>query len=139
MQRFLERSTLRSSILLDAAVCAVVGLLMLATASQFGDLFNLPVTLLRVIGVILIPYVALLAIIATRSSIAPAAAWTVIGTNLLWTAASFILLLSGQVDPNALGIAFVIFQAIVVALFAELQFVTLGARLHGHQLDNQRA
>lgn len=128
MQRLFERFTLRSSLLLDAAVCAAAGLLMLAAAGPLGDLLDLPTTLLRVAGVILIPYVALLAIIASRSSIAPAAAWTVIGTNLLWTAASFILLLSGQTDPNALGIAFVIFQAIIVALFAELQFTALGRR-----------
>lgn len=128
MQRLFERFTLRSSLLLDAAVCAAAGLLMFAAAGPLGDLLDLPTTLLRVAGVILIPYVALLAIIASRSSIAPAAAWTVIGTNLLWTAASFILLLSGQTDPNALGIAFVIFQAIIVALFAELQFTALDRR-----------
>ena len=119
MQRLVERLTLRSSLLLDAGVCGAAGLLLLAASRQLGDTFDLPVMLLRVVGVVLIPYTALLVIIATRSSIAPAAVLTVISTNLLWTAGSFILLLSGQVDPNSLGIAFVTFQAVVVALFAE--------------------
>lgn len=128
MKSLFERFTLRSSLLLDAAVCAAAGLLMFAAAGPLGDLLDLPTTLLRVAGVILIPYVPLLVLVATRSPIAPASVWTVIAVNLLWTAGSFILLLSGQVDPNSLGIAFVIFQAVVVALFAELQFTALGRR-----------
>jgi hypothetical protein len=39
-----------------------------------------------------------------------------------------VLLVSGSVTPNALGIAFVIVQAVVVAAFAELQFI--GLRQH---------
>lgn len=126
MQQLFGRYSLRSSLLLDAAFCAIAGLLMLVAAPQFGDLFNLPEELLRGIGIFPIPYVAFLAIIATRDPISPVAAWTVIVINLIWTAASFILLLSGQVDPNTVGVAFVIVQALVVALFAEVEFVGLG-------------
>ncbi len=47
----------------------------------------------------------------------------IIGINALWVAASFGVLLSGAIAPNLLGYAFVIAQALTVALLAELQFV----------------
>ncbi len=62
MPRTLYNLTLRSSLLLDAAVSGATGVLMLAAAGPLGDLLDLPTTLLRVAGLILIPYVALLVI-----------------------------------------------------------------------------
>ena len=47
----------------------------------------------------------------------------IIAINALWVAASFGLLVSGAVTPTLLGYAFVIAQALAVALLAELQFV----------------
>jgi hypothetical protein len=44
---------------------------------------------------------------------------------VLWAAASGLLLASGWVAPTALGYAFVIGQAAVVALLGELQYVGL--------------
>ena len=49
----------------------------------------------------------------------------IIAINALWVAASFGLLLSGLVAPTPLGYAFVIAQALAVALLAELQFIGL--------------
>jgi hypothetical protein len=49
----------------------------------------------------------------------------IIALNVLWVAGSIGLLVSGWVAPTALGYAFVIAQAIVVGVFAELQFVGL--------------
>ena len=54
-----------------------------------------------------------------------AAAWAVIAFNALWSIDSIVLLVSGYVAPAALGYAFVIFQAVVVAGFAGLQYVGL--------------
>jgi hypothetical protein len=49
----------------------------------------------------------------------------VIGCNALWTAASFALLASGAVAPNALGVAFVVGQALAVAGLGGLQYLAL--------------
>jgi hypothetical protein len=75
--------------------------------------------------VILLPYAAMVALIGSRRSIRPAAAWAVIVINALWALDSVILLLSGWVAPNAFGYGFVIAQAVVVALFAEIQLISL--------------
>jgi hypothetical protein len=50
---------------------------------------------------------------------------TVILANVLWAAASVLVLLSGWVAPNALGVAFVLAQAAVVGLFGQLQAMAL--------------
>jgi hypothetical protein len=47
----------------------------------------------------------------------------VIVANAIWAVDSIILLLSGWLTPNALGYAFIIFQALVVAAFAEIQYI----------------
>jgi hypothetical protein len=49
----------------------------------------------------------------------------VIVTNVLWAIDSALLAMSGWVEPNALGYAFIIMQALVVVAFAELQYVGL--------------
>ena len=48
--------------------------------------------------------------------------------NAIWAVDSIILLLS-MVTPNALGYAFIIFQALVVAAFAEIQYIGI-AEIH---------
>jgi glucose uptake protein GlcU len=88
-------------------------------------LLGLPVALLRGAGLVLVPYVALVAFVATRRRIEPAAVWLIIACNALWALASFVLLLSGELAPTGLGIAFVAAQAIIVALLGELQYMGL--------------
>jgi hypothetical protein len=45
--------------------------------------------------------------------------------NLVWAVASLVLLVTGLVDPSGLGIAFVVAQALIVAGFADVQFIGL--------------
>lgn len=45
--------------------------------------------------------------------------------NLLWAIDSIALLFTGWIDPNGLGVAFVVAQAVVVFGFAELEYVGL--------------
>ena len=62
-------------------------------------------------------------IVAARSETSRLTMFDIIGVNALWVAASVTLLVSGAVEPNLLGYAFVIAQALAVALLAELQFI----------------
>ena len=62
--------------------------------------------------------------VGAREEVARGAVWTIIAANALWVAAS-IGLLVGWVAPTALGYAFILAQAGVVMLFAELQYVGL--------------
>jgi hypothetical protein len=116
---------LRRALVLDAVASGATALLVIAAAGLIDGLLGLPAALLRGAGLVLVPYVAFVVFVATRARIEPAAVWVIIACNALWAVASFLLLLSGQLAPTGLGIAFVAAQAIVVALLGELQYMGL--------------
>ena len=113
---------LRRAMLADAAISGATALLMIAGAGLAARLLSLPEPLLRYAGLILVPYVAFVVFAGTRETISTPAVWTIIVSNVLWAAASILVLVTGWVSPNALGYAFVIAQAAIVALFAEVQY-----------------
>lgn len=116
---------LRRVLLIDALVSGATGILLFAAAPLLESLLQLPEMLLRPAGLFLIPYGALVAYIATRVNPPRWAAWAVVLVNALWAIDSFLLLVSGWVNPNTLGVAFVIAQAVVVAAFAIMQAIGL--------------
>jgi hypothetical protein len=117
---------LRRVLLLDAVVSGAVGLVMVVGSSFLSGLLRLSITLLFVAGLILLPFAAWLIFLSTRQTLLHPTVTTVVVINVLWVAASIVVLMSGFVSPNILGYAFVIFQAVVVAVFAGLQW--LGSR-----------
>lgn len=114
---------IRNALLLDAAASGATALLAIAGAPFLSPILGLPAAVLAWAGVVLVPFVLLLLASARRQTVARMTLVDIIAINVLWVAASFGLLVSGLVSPNALGIAFVSAQAIAVALFAELQFI----------------
>lgn len=116
---------LRRVLMLDAAATGLTGLLMTFFAGTLTGLLALPNALLFYAGLILLPYALLVAWLAQRDSLPRWAIWVVIVTNVLWAIDSVLLVMSGWVEPNALGYAFIAVQALVVAGFAELQYVGL--------------
>ncbi len=48
-----------------------------------------------------------------------------IAANAIWTIDSIALLFTGWVQPNMLGQAFVVMQAVSVGVIAELQYIGL--------------
>lgn len=122
--------SLRQALLVDATASGLTGALMIAGAGLLADPLGLPTVLLREAGLILVPYVAFVLIVAARNPIAPRAVWTVIACNALWTAASFAILAGGFVAPTTLGTLFVAGQALAVAALGGLQYLALrGARM----------
>lgn len=119
---------LRNVLVADGVVCATTGLLLAIVAGPLNDVLGLPTSLLRGVGLFLIPFGALVFLLGTRPAPARTAVQVLIAGNLLWVAASVALLVSGRVDPTGLGIAFVLLQAILVAAFAEFQILGLRRR-----------
>ncbi|MEO7909158.1 MAG: hypothetical protein ABIV47_05855 [Roseiflexaceae bacterium] len=115
---------LRRVLLADALISAATGLLMALGADFLTSLLDLPKALLQPAGLILLPFAAFVAYVATRAQLNRPAIWVIIIINALWALDSVVLLLSGWVAPNALGYAFVIAQAAVVAALAELQYIS---------------
>jgi hypothetical protein len=80
---------------------------------------------MRAAGIALLPFAGMVLYFAQQPVIPRATVMTVIGLNAAWVAASVLLLVSGWIAPTTLGTAFVIFQAVVVGAFAELQYAAL--------------
>ena len=120
-------TNLRFALLADAVASGATGLMMIAGADLLTGLLGLPVALMREAGLLLVPYVVLVAFVGTRQSIPHGAVKAIIALNVAWVAGSAGLLVSGLVAPTVLGYCFVIFQAVVVGVFAELQFIGLRA------------
>ncbi len=116
-----NRLSLRSILLVDGIVSGAMGLLLLIGAGILDSMLDLPTALLRTVGVVLIPWMILLAAIALRRVISRSIVQIVIAVNLGWVAASVLLLFTGWVEPNALGIAFILVQAMAVVVFALAQ------------------
>lgn len=116
---------LRYVLFADAATCAACGLLLAFGGSFLGNLTGLPISLMFYAGLSLFPFAAFLLYAGTRKSISKTAVWAIIGINLLWVIDSFLLLVSGYSAPTTFGYIFVIFQAIGVLIFADLEFIAL--------------
>ena len=117
---------LRTVLWADAIASGATGLMMVAGAGLLDSLLGLPAALTREAGFVLVPYAALVAVVAARAQISRAAVWVFIVANAAWTIGSIGLLLGG-LAPTALGYAFVIAQALVVAVLAELQYAGVRA------------
>lgn len=116
---------LRFVLFADAATCIITGLLLTVSGGFLESILNLPANLMFYAGLSLFPFAAFLIYAATRKSVSKTAIWLIIGLNLLWTIDSFLLLVSGWVAPTTFGYAFVIFQAVGVLMFADLEFIGL--------------
>ena len=114
-------AALRRALLIDAAASGAMGLMVLLGAGLLDQALALPASLLRAVGVGLVPFAGLLVWIARRTPVPLGLARVVVAGNALWVVASVALLLSDAVAPTRLGVLFVLAQAAAVAVFAWLE------------------
>ena len=112
---------LRNLLLIDATTSLGAGVVMAAGASFLAPLLALPSGLLFWAGLALVPFAAMLVVLARRAEVSRIALIDVAAINVLWVTASFGIMLGGFVQPNLLGALFITAQALAVALFAVLQ------------------
>ena len=123
--KFHNSRFLRWVLIADAATCVATGLMLVFGFTFLTELLGLPGRLLLYAGISLLPFVMFLSWLASRSILSTRAVWTAILLNALWTVDSFLLLVTGWVNPTQLGYAFVTAQAIGVALLASLEYAGL--------------
>lgn len=116
---------LRLVLKLDAAACGALGVASLAGATVLGDVFGAPVALLAPVGIFLVAWAAVLWVISSRPRVSKTAAWVVILFNLAWTVDSAVVLAAGWFPLTAMGVAFVLAQAVAVLIIAAVQFYAL--------------
>lgn len=112
---------LRTLLALDAATSGVAAVAMIAGAGLIASFTNLPSGLLFWAGMVLLPWTAALAFLASREAMPRMALVDIVAVNALWVAASVGLLATGWIAPNLFGVVFVLAQAAAVAVYALLQ------------------
>ena len=116
---------LRNVLRADAASCVASALLQIAFGSLMARLSGLPEALLVGTGLFLLVYGAAVAFISTRQPVPRAIVWLLVGGNAMWAVGCVALLVSGALAPTLLGEAYVVLQALTVAVLAELQYFGL--------------
>jgi hypothetical protein len=121
---------LKKVLLLDLVVSAATTLMLLTAAGWLAEPLGLSAVMLRGTGIVLLPWVALLAWIIWKQTVANFIIWLVIAGNAIWAIDSIAVLFTDWLAPSALGIGFIIGQAVIIGIFAELQFIALRRPRH---------
>ena len=116
---------LRNALLADAVLSGATGLTLALAAGPLSPLLGLSVGLLRESGVFILPFAALAGWMRFRDRLARTSVFVLVVANALWALDSVLVLLLGWIEPTVLGEVFVVGQAAIVAVIAELQFVGL--------------
>ncbi|MFG3422578.1 hypothetical protein [Micromonospora sp. NPDC047730] len=124
-QTVADTKLLRFALKQDAIGSGGNGVVYVAVAAIFGEMFGLPAGFLYPAGVFLVAYAAALLVLASRPVVSRAAVGVVMGVNVAWVAASVMVLVAGWFPLTGLGTALVIVQAVVVAGYTVLQFAGL--------------
>jgi hypothetical protein len=114
---------MRRILFLDAATCLAMGVALSAFGAPLSALFRLPSALLFGAGLALFPIAAFMGAIAMAREVPRWGAWLAIAGNAGWVLGSLGLL--AFTAPSAWGYAFVIGQALVVAVLIELELAAL--------------
>jgi hypothetical protein len=120
-----DAKLLRFALKQDAIGSGANGVVYLAAAAIFGEMFGLPAAFLYPIGAFLVAFAAALLFLATKPRVSRPAVGVVIAVNTAWVVASVELLIAGWFPLTGLGTALVIAQAVVVAGFTALHLAGL--------------
>lgn len=114
----LPSPTLRLALWTDAAVSGAAGALQLAGGDALAAAFGLPAPLSLASGVFLLGYAAMLVAMARASRLHAALLALVVFGNLGWALACVALPAAGALNPEPLGWAWLLLQAVAVVAFA---------------------
>jgi hypothetical protein len=118
---------LKLALYADAAASMSLAALQLTLPSLLAQHLALPAVLLMETGVFLAAYALLLVAMARAARIPSALVLLIVFGNVGWAGACLVLAASPILAPGALGIAFLLFQAAAVLLFAWLEYAGLSA------------
>lgn len=118
----ISASTLRRVLWLDAASGMVMGLSHLVLAEPLAGWTGIPATWLQLAAVVVFGAASLAAWLATRASPPVAGVRLLAAGNFAWVAASLWLAFGAGLPLTALGLGWVLMQAVTVLVLAELEW-----------------
>ena len=110
---------------LDAALCLFTGLVLAVANAPIAAITAIPSGLLLWAGLLLLPVAAFMAFVASRRPVPALGLTLIVFGNLGWIVASLALLTGFWFAPNAIGVAFILAQAALVALFAWMEYAAM--------------
>lgn len=116
---------LRRVLAFDALSGAAIGVLQLGLTGLLSALLGLPAALLQGSGLAIFGFVALAAWLAMRSVPPRAALTALVLGNFAWVAGCIALAFGAAGEITPMGMAYVLVQALVVLVLAELQWMAL--------------
>jgi hypothetical protein len=116
---------LRRALLTDATLTALAGVGLALAANQLASLLQLPTGVLRISGMLFIPFAALAAWLGTRDRVHRPLVFAVITLNALFALDLLLVLFGGWVETNLLGELFIAAHAVVCGVLAEAEFLGL--------------
>ena len=124
MNFFSSPRFLRTVLWTDAASCVGTAALQIAAPATLAQLLGLPAPLILGSGAFLIGVALFAAFLASREQAPRPGVWLLIAGNWAWVAGCVALAFGGG-SVTGLGIAYLVVQAIAVAVLAELEWLGL--------------
>ncbi len=117
--------SLRRLLLADAGICFLAALLLMLGGAALESLLGLPAMVLRALGGIILAWSLVICLAGRSVQMVRRVMPVVAAANLLWAAASLLVLLTGLAAPSGLGGGVILAQAAAVAGIGLLQFRAL--------------
>lgn len=118
---------LKLALYADAAGTISLAVLQLLLPSLLAEQLSLPTGLLTGTGIFMVGYTLMLVSLANATRVWAAAIQFIIVGNIGWAIGCLALAETAIVAPSRLGIAYLVFQAVAVLLFAWLERAGLRA------------
>lgn len=121
--RLSSPTTLRRVLAFDAASGAGTGVLHLLLAPVLASWLGLPAVLLQASGVAIFAFVLLAGWLALQATPQRGPLMVIVLLNVAWAIACVWLAFGGGLDPTPLGVAYLLVQAVVVLVLADLEWL----------------
>lgn len=116
---------LRRVLAFDALSGAATGALQLGLTGLLAPWLGLPAALLQGSGIAIFAFVALAGWLALQAAPPRLALGALVVGNFAWVIGCLVLAFGGATGLTGLGMAYLVFQAVVVLILAELQWMGL--------------
>lgn len=125
MNRINVSKLLRFALRLDALASLATGVLLAALPATLAGVFGLAPALLLEAGVFCVAYAGMIGWMSARERLPAAGVWAVVLGNVGWAIGCVELAFGAAARPTALGVDFLVVQALAVLAFADLQYFGL--------------
>src|SRR5262245_4071757 len=116
---------LRSALAVDAAASGMLAMIQILAPYAAARALGIPVEVLVAIGAVLVTYAALLIWLASSAAVAWTAMGLIVVGNAGWSLACIVVAIATPSGLTPLGVAYLLLQAIAVAVLAGAQALGL--------------